>query len=208
MFGRSSKHIAQAQKIFGVGMSKTGTTTLGTCFEILGLVPTIGFHKKMKAKLFQGKKINPVNLKLSDDELQAGFDDKTLEYVRKEVSRYVSFQDSPWYLLFKELDEMFPNSKFILTLRKDAAAQARSDWYHNCKLGYCSGEPTQSYIDEQVRDYEAHNQRVIAYFKDRPEDLLVVCWEQGHGWQELCAFLGCAIPDQAFPHANKRKTTS
>jgi hypothetical protein len=30
-----------------------------------------------------------------------------------------------------------------------------------------------------------------------------VCWEDGHGWAELAAFLGFDIPDLAFPHRNR-----
>ena len=40
-------------------------------------------------------------------------------------------------------------------------------------------------------------------FRDRPNDLLVRCWEKGAGWKELCAFLGEPIPDAPIPHANQ-----
>jgi hypothetical protein len=33
--------------------------------------------------------------------------------------------------------------------------------------------------------------------------LLEICWEKGHGWKELCAFLGKDIPKIALPHENK-----
>jgi len=30
--------------------------------------------------------------------------------------------------------------------------------------------------------------------------LLVVCWENGDGWDKLCSFLNKRKPDEPFPH--------
>jgi len=43
------------------------------------------------------------------------------------------------------------------------------------------------------------------YFKDRPEDLLVLTLGKGEGWPELCTFLGKPVPDVDFPSANRTK---
>ena len=37
------------------------------------------------------------------------------------------------------------------------------------------------------------------YFKERRNDLLVVCWEDGDAWMKLCKFLDREIPDTSFP---------
>ncbi|MYB38989.1 MAG: hypothetical protein F4Y26_16720 [Gammaproteobacteria bacterium] len=34
-------------------------------------------------------------------------------------------------------------------------------------------------------------------------DLLVLDFERGDGWPELCAFLGEPVPDTPFPHVNR-----
>ena len=34
---------------------------------------------------------------------------------------------------------------------------------------------------------------------------MVVDWEKGHGWPELCAFLDRRVPTVAFPHENRGK---
>ena len=54
-----------------------------------------------------------------------------------------------------------------------------------------------------IARFQRHNDEVLAYFRDRPECLLVVDWERGHGWKELCRFLECPIPAEPFPHANR-----
>ena len=52
--------------------------------------------------------------------------------------------------------------------------------------------------------YNRHNQEVKDHFNDRPNDLLVVDFTQGAGWDELCAFLGHPVPETTFPHANNK----
>jgi Sulfotransferase domain len=50
--------------------------------------------------------------------------------------------------------------------------------------------------------YRRHNQEVLAYFKNRPQDLLVMDMSAGAGWPELCGFLGLPIPAIDYPKAN------
>ena len=57
------------------------------------------------------------------------------------------------------------------------------------------------YVDR----YKNHNREVNEYFKDRPDDLLVMDVTAGDGWEKLCPFLGVDIPDIDFPPANKAK---
>ena len=57
--------------------------------------------------------------------------------------------------------------------------------------------------NKHTQFYENHNKSVKKYFKDRPQDLLEVCWETGDGWRELAEFLNLELPDIPFPHANK-----
>ena len=41
-----------------------------------------------------------------------------------------------------------------------------------------------------ARRYREHIEQVKAHFCHRPDDLLVVDWEQGGGWKDLARFLG------------------
>ena len=49
--------------------------------------------------------------------------------------------------------------------------------------------------------YRRHNAEVLAYFKDRPEDLLVMDMDAGAGWKELCGFFRKTIPSVPYPLA-------
>jgi len=170
-------------KLFGIGWPKTGTTTLRDCFGIFGY-SFYGYTPSLIGQL-----------------------DQTLFIAR----RFDSFKDWPWNIYYKELDEHFPGSKFVLTTRdSDRWLRSYRNWVtiHSPspamkivrKEIYGTSSPTD---DQAVQRYERHNAEVKLYFADRPDDLLVVNWENGDGWEELCAFLRKPIPNKPFPHANK-----
>lgn len=181
------------QKIFGIGWAKTGTKTLGDCFKILGW------------------KHQSLNLSLVED-VGRGDLTRILDLAAKKET----FEDWPWIILFKELDKAFPGNKFVLTIR-DPESWLRS--YRNMlqKEGVATlkmnkircilyGLPFPDVTDAQlIERYLKHNDDVIQYFSSCPERLLIVNWEKGHGWKELCNFLDVDVPQVEFPHANRGK---
>jgi hypothetical protein len=173
---------SEINRVVGVGMSKTGTTTLADCFEILGFTPHKGYDPTLRAAR---KKPGGV------------------EKILKTAERYRSFEDSPWFHVYRELDQRFPGSKFILTVRRDSMTHAKSSWNHGVRGGTRRGASTEEYLQEKIRVYEQHNAGVREYFKDRPDDLLVICWENGDGWEKLCPFLGVPVPGVPIPHSNQ-----
>lgn len=169
-------------KVFGIGMRKTGTTTLLACFTILGLTPCKGRDLRLKAIHRRGGSIKPI-LKVAE--------------------RYKSLKGGPWNRLHRELDKAFPGSKFVLTVRKASEVHAKSVWHHGVRCGVRRGQPAEEFTHSIVRAYEEHNEAVLQYFKDRPDDLLVLCWEDDDGWDKLCDFLGAEVPDVPIPRLNE-----
>jgi hypothetical protein len=174
-------------KIVGIGLNKTGTTTLGSCLKTLGFK-----HISCDLKAF--------NL----------FKEGKTEELLTIVKQYDSFEDWPWPLAFKEIDRAFPGSKFILTLRKTPEIWFNSLVLHSLKTGPTDYRKTvygyempEGHIDEHRNFYENHNMMVREYFKERPEDLLEVCWENGDGWEKLARFLNKDVPNCKIPHLNK-----
>ena len=179
--------MGDALKIFGVGWPKTGTSTLRRCFVILGYT-----HKGYCEALFE-------NL------------DQAVRVARK----FDTFQDLPWYLYYKELDQIFPGSKFVLTIRDSAK------WLKSYRNMLAKQDPQRKPVldavrrkiydlpfpdvedDHLIERYERHNFDVVTYFAGRSEDLLLVNWEEGDDWKPLCYFLGKTIPSRPFPHENK-----
>lgn len=175
-------------KIIGVGLNKTGTTTLGQCMKHWG-----SKHCSWSTPAFE----------LWRD----GKTDELIEFARP----YGSFEDWPWPLCYRELDAAFPGSKFIFTRRISPDVWFESLCLHAERSGptefrrvIYGHEMPHDFPDQHKAFYLKHLQEVRDYFASRPKDFLEVCWEQGDGWKELAEFLGKPVPQIPFPHANKR----
>ena len=175
------------QKVFGIGFHKTGTTSLGVALSQLGYDVT-----------GQNNVHNPNVAEIMD------------EMVLELAEKHDAFQDNPWPFYYKLLDNKYPGSKFILTIRPTdkwinslvrhfgRKTTPMRKWIYGKSYGSPKNNE-QVYIDR----YEKHNAEVQEYFKDRPNDLLIFRMPEGFNWEDLCSFLGEPVPDTPFPHANK-----
>lgn len=176
-----------AEKIFCIGFQKTGTSSMGKALEYLG-------YSVCGAVGLRDPDI-PNNIK------SIAFD---------QIEKYDAFQDNPWPILYKELDAKYPGSKFILTRRN-------TESWINSVVGHFGSTPQEmerwiygapypeGNQDVFIERYQRHNQEVLDYFADRPDDLLVLDIESGDLWQPLADFLGKEMPAEPFPHANMRR---
>ena len=178
-------------KVLGVGLQKTGTTTLGVCLREFGFR-----HQSYSVRAAQMY----AHGSLSDLLLWA--------------DRFESFDDVPWALMYREFDQRYPGSRFILTRRRSEALWFDSLAKHMHRMGPKSatlemneaiyGRPDpQNDRDVAIGVYQAHLQSVRDYFRDRPGDMIELCWEAGDGWRELAEFLERPAPHCRFPHANR-----
>jgi len=188
-------------KVFGIGLQRTGTTSLYVALHHLGVhIVHYPHDDRTYEQLIHG-----------DYELD----------VVKQCDGACDLSVAPFYV---ELDEAFPGSKFILTER-DVNSWLRSVNYHwlGNHRDWRDGMETRSkfalfitavtfgtfYFQRErfAHIYEKHTKSVMEYFKDRPDDLLVMNICDGDGWEKLCGFLGKDIPDVEFPHRNKASYT-
>jgi hypothetical protein len=49
-----------------------------------------------------------------------------------------------------------------------------------------------------------HYKNVLEYFKNRPDDLLIIDICAGQGWEKLCPFLDKPLPQYPFPEIQER----
>jgi Sulfotransferase domain len=177
-----------APKVFGIGLNKTGTTSLHLALETLGLR---SFH-------WGGEQA-------FDSVLRAQRDgERLLYYVGEQYDAYADIE--PLTVRFDVADVQYPGSRFVLTVRDvDSWIDSRrrhvernrrrelADTYH--------GGNTR--IDEDLwrSQWRTHMDRVQTYFGDR-DDLLTLNILDGDGWDRLAPFLGRSVPDVAFPHGN------
>lgn len=181
----NSENGSMKTKVFCIGFHKTGTTSLEVALKALGY------------RVTGPNGVGDENIK-----------DNVLDMAYGLVNQFDAFQDNPWPIIYKQIDQRYPGSKFILTLRKT------EDWISSQIRHFgCEVTPMRTWIygvgcpqgneEIYIKRFESHNQDVQSYFKGRPKDLLVLDLSKGQIWEHLCPFLGVDIPDISFPHMNK-----
>jgi|GEM_PF-581732 len=193
---------SRGPRLFGLGMSRTGTSSLERALQILGIACAHYEPDRGVISYMEGR----------SPQLQL-----------REWMAYQAIVDLPVPFLLRELDALFPGSKFILTTRPLESWQAScarhfrrrlvnrrlyrlrsSDWEH-WDHAVTRFVFRQEEYDAEVfrRIFLESNARVLDWFKDRPQDLLVMDQNGGFEWPRLCAFLGCPVPDVPFPRVNQ-----
>jgi len=174
------------EKVFCIGMYKTGTTSVGKALEVLGL------------RTFHGT--NPI-LDVGNDKFDWRPDEfaKYRDKFRNLTSLYDAFEDYPFMWIYREMHEDFPDARFILTER-DSRQVAQSDINMWKQLGRSPIPDAQVFIDR----YERHHAAVLDYF-GHSDQLLRIRLGSSNEWQELSEFLGLPKPENVpFPRANVR----
>src|SRR5438552_620942 len=169
-------------KIFGIGLSKTGTTSLANALQILGYKT----KDNMGVVKYATGDLSSVDLHV--------------------VDANDALTDTPIPSFYRELDTKYPGSKFILTVRDSEG------WLKSCKKQFTQRFAqvqtdahkrlfidlygTDVFDDERFASgYARFADGVAEYFKDRPHDLLIIDVAAGEGWEKLCPFLEQPIPD-------------
>lgn len=194
-------------KILGAGFGRTGTMSLKAALEELGYGPC--YHM---VEVFE----NPAHIELWDAAAQG----EPVDW-KKLFSGYQAAVDWPAAAFYKELMEVYPEAKVLLTVRDP------EKWYESTKNTIYSGprqvstristpvgRPPQmiekliwegtfggNFEDRHyaIEVFKHHNKEVKEYV---PSERLLV-YEVQEGWGPLCEFLGVRAPkDQPFPHLN------
>ncbi|MEM7032173.1 MAG: sulfotransferase family protein [Chloroflexota bacterium] len=200
-------------KIIGAGYPRTGTMSMQAALEILGY-PC--YHMVVAVS-------NTEHFKHWDDFV---FGRDSMDWQRI-FQDYEATVDAPACFYYRELMEAFPEAKVILTVR-DA-----EKWYNSFLkldkladrlhlLGYVVPR-----MGRAIKFAKKNHQKLllddVPYTRDGfiqsfnkynaivqqtvPEDRLLV-FEVKDGWEPLCAFLGCDVPqDVPFPHLNSGDDT-
>ena len=211
-------------KIVGVGFNKTGTSTLGACFDVLGLGPVCSpelLHQTYRGREGAGSPPsgNPARQQYFDAYPWRSICDEILDYGNYGLALHIaagfrSFHDRPWGIgrLYQLIDVAYPGSQFILTYR-DAELWWRSVEHWLTVTHADDRQKFQRYLkhlnvdrldkDLFIAAYAARNQAIRAYFSGR-SNFLPINFEAGDGWQRLCGFLQVPVPAVPLPHANRQ----
>jgi hypothetical protein len=164
-------------KVFCIGYFKTGTSSCGKAFELLG---------------YRNASFNP---RVWRNWYKSGNFQKVLDY----TARFDSFDDVPWLKedMIPLLDKTFKGSKFVY-LERDEDSWKKS--LYNWTFKQTGKYPD---LERGLQQYRNHRNFVFDYFKDRPEDLLVLRVADDDAFMKLAAFLGKEVPFRKMPHENK-----
>ena len=212
------------QKVFCVGLNKTGTTSLERLFIDLGY--RVGSQR------------------LGENLLDRAYCSGEWKPIVRFCRTAEFFQDVPFSApeTFKVCDAHFPGSKFILTVRPSA-----DEWWHSLvrfhsKLVRSYGAPSREsgvpttadvkrvkYVrpgwvldtikcvwgtdeddlynyDQLTRRYLKHIEDVRTHFRERPDDLLEIDLSRDDSWTKFCSFMD--LPEafgSGFPHLNRSR---
>jgi hypothetical protein len=170
-------------KIFGIGLSRTGTTSLTAALQVLGY--------------------------------SAVHNPKTIG----EIQDHDAATDTVIATGYKFLDLMFPDSKFILTVRNETdwavsmvqywkKHMVAQDMFHEQLHRGLYGLPHIQSIECLLERYRQHNDEASHYFSGYwgAGRFLRLYTGERMGWKELCTFLGKPVPDVPYPHLNRLAT--
>lgn len=179
------------EKIFGIGLPKTGLTSL------LSLMTDLGFDAK-------GRQYDMAM------HFYAGRYGTILDF----YDRHDFFIDHPTCLMYKLAFERYgPDAKFILTLRSTPQL-----WFDSLKRHNRYARPIghkhrkwfgryypHGFDSEHIAYYEQHRDEVLRFFDERNclDRLLVVSVDEPDSFDDLISFLGVETLHDAFPHENQ-----
>ena len=175
--------------IFGIGLGKTGTSSLHRALTILGFRSVHNGGAPIR------------------DGVQRAIDEGAplLSYLEPELD---AFSDIPLLSQrFQRLDEQYPGSRFILTTRP------RDDWLDSRrrhvqrniamkKAGQYDGTLIEVEEPKWTKHWDQHTASVLSYFSGRA-DFLEMDIAAAPSWGPLCKLLARPTPPKPFPWANR-----
>jgi hypothetical protein len=188
---------ADKPKVFGLGLSRTGTRSLTSGLQVLGFDTA---HYPIDEDTY---------IELSN----AQYDLTLLRF-------YDGLTDITTIPFYQQFDKLYPGSKFVLTIRD------KEEWLGSCarhwfnRPAFKEVEDPDEEVHLRVRQflraavygcynfdrerfswvYDQHIEQVKAYFRDRPNDLLIMDICAGDGFEKLARFLDRPVPAEPFPH--------
>lgn len=185
-----------ADKVFGIGLSRTATSSLNLALKKLGYDSIHWLNPKTQAVITE-----------------------------KDFQLFDGFTDIPVSYQFETLYQNFPNSRFIYTCRsRESWIGSVSAHYKNIRgisspkeldqadtaqrfegTAHAAESNLYSRYDTWDDAFDHFQARVSQFFQDKSDDrFLELRITEGEGWEKLCAFLNKEVPDTPFPNVNKR----
>ncbi len=211
--------MSNKEKVFCIGLSRTGTTSLCAALEELGyktvhfslglflnpqvIQPGLSFTPRQKLNWYWKRRLNS-EIRYQNNIFPINFFDK-----------YDAFGDLPIPLYYKQLNELYPNAKFIYTYRDEENWLRSMEWLYGdgavmWKHGLLDDEIKFSMYksfkydrEKLIQSYRQHHKEVLHYFKDKENKCLVINIDETNlNFELLGKFLNVQWEEKTFPHVN------
>ena len=166
-------------KIFGLGLSNTGTTSLAKALTILGY-NTVHY---------------PWSLQEIDD-YDASVDIPVACRYRELDKKYPG---SKFILTTRPFEEWIERRR-----RKPADKGQVKKWVLDTRVQTYGSTTFNEKLYSEA--YHKHHKGICEYFKDRPQDILTLPLKTDNKWEKLCAFLSKEIPSVDYPWERIKQT--
>lgn len=169
-------------KVFGIGLSKTGTSSLQKALEVIGYP---GVHNPPCDTVLQ---LAEERKSLTDAAVIPYY--RTLRWKYPDAKFVLTTRDTEDWLdsCRAHWSRVQPSESDVKTRQNRIAIYGREDFN----------------ADDFRRIKEAHEKTVKTLFNSEPHRLLVMDITKEDEWEKLCSFLGVPIPDKEFPRENRR----
>jgi len=166
-------------KIFGIGLSRTGTTSLCDALRILG-ISSCHFPTTIEPILTHGAVV--------DTPIALGY--PFLD---------IMFPGSKFILTDRDEKDWLCSCELFWETNLKRQTEFCSK-LHEALYG------TTHFVEAKFLEAKRrHTTAARAYFSNRQRDFLEIRICDGDGWQHLCSFLGLPMPAVRFPHENKSR---
>lgn len=179
------------ERIFGLGLSRTGTTSLHAAAVILGYSSV--HYPSHLAPQWMAANFSPAS-----------------------INPFEFYTDLPVPVYFRDFDRAWPNARFILTYRDpEIWIESAERWFaseppsspktiQRDVIRLISYGVHNFHRQHFLDVYRRHVDQVREYFRNRPGDFLFLdIANEPAPWGLLCGFLDRPVPGQKFPHLKK-----
>lgn len=200
-----STRLEQRPKVFVIGLSKTGTTSLGDALSRLSF-RRLGWQDIRSRFLYRS------------------YLNHNLAPFISLTESYDAFEDVPWALVYEDMAELYSDAKFILTLRKNEQAWLRSITEHTARRkwighdGIYGASQAKNHEEAYLKAYRSHTASVRGYFANQGNETRLLEWvidgkdskdENEAPWENLLRFLDMEYSEEMmselgeFPWSNR-----
>ncbi|MCS3953196.1 sulfotransferase family protein [Salinibacter ruber] len=201
--GTSVSKVKPQPKVFGIGLSKTGTSSLNEALVRLGYDSLHWTHRGQRVlgwpEFFYAEAATDTPCSAQFEALYHTFEHSKFIYTVRDIENWkASIREHFGMGSPREFRELWTEKRFW-------EGNFGWRWYNSLRWTQIH-ECLYAQHDTWETAYQAFDKRVRRFFEDKPSRrFLVMNIPGGDGWDKLCPFLSQDVPNEPFPHGGKTK---